>query len=703
MASKKLGHLEAGRKKLEEFRRKKEGRAKKAASTGQLASTEEVQQNKVSQNNEPREAADFNTHTLGISDENDKVSSSESTKPYASSRSHGSSPVLVEDNHASKWNESSGVPSLVNGYYNKSEENSQKSEAGVEPNTTTNITESIIHPIVETPYKNDRYSSEVRSDSDRVSEENNWGLPPLPSNPSYSSRVRKESSPKVDLYSNSNAKDYSVGGGKMVDSFDYKYNVNSTPWRTSEPAYSDSSSAYKGMEYDPYSSANYGTSAGRSRPSFLDSIGVSRTSLANTSAQYDKSEVQSTEIPWSHSSAHKISEFNTMEESSTHDPINDKELSLNNFVSSNDGYATKENMSFTSNKNEDFAALEQHIEDLTQEKFSLQRALETSRTLAESLAAENSSLTESYNQQGQTVNQLRYDMEKLHEEIDAQLLALESLRSEYMNAQLECNAADERAKILASEVIGLEEKALRLRSNELKLEKHLDELKSEVASYKRKVSILEKERQDFQLTIDALQEEKKVLHYKMQRVSSHEKVHAKAACTTKDVSTSTEDLGDTSISDRQSQENASVPKSTDASSSFMVAEDNNMPVLDASLDIPHDQLRMIENINSLISELALEKDELVEALKIESSNCIKLKDLNKELSQKLEAQTQRLELLTAQSMANNNSLARTVDTQSIQDSTQYADEGDEVVERVLGWIMKLFPGGPSKRRTSKLL
>ena len=41
----------------------------------------------------------------------------------------------------------------------------------------------------------------------------------------------------------------------------------------------------------------------------------------------------------------------------------------------------------------------QHIEDLTQEKFSLKRALESSRSLAESLTSENSSLTENYNQQ----------------------------------------------------------------------------------------------------------------------------------------------------------------------------------------------------------------------------------------------------------------------------------------------------------------
>jgi len=41
----------------------------------------------------------------------------------------------------------------------------------------------------------------------------------------------------------------------------------------------------------------------------------------------------------------------------------------------------------------------QHIEDLTQEKFSLQRDLDASRALAESLASENSSMTDTYNQQ----------------------------------------------------------------------------------------------------------------------------------------------------------------------------------------------------------------------------------------------------------------------------------------------------------------
>ncbi|KAF3779401.1 hypothetical protein EJ110_NYTH41567 [Nymphaea thermarum] len=155
--------------------------------------------------------------------------------------------------------------------------------------------------------------------------------------------------------------------------------------------------------------------------------------------------------------------------------------------------------------NDDFSALEQHIEDLTQEKFSLQRSLDASRTLAESLAAENSSLTDSFNQQGEVVSQLKSDLEKLEEEIRTQS-ALEEMRIEYTNAQLECSAADERAKLLASEVIGLEEKALRLRSNELKLEKQLESSNAEIASYKKKVSNLEKEHRNLQSTIDALQE-----------------------------------------------------------------------------------------------------------------------------------------------------------------------------------------------------
>lgn len=55
-----------------------------------------------------------------------------------------------------------------------------------------------------------------------------------------------------------------------------------------------------------------------------------------------------------------------------------------------------------------------------------------------------------------------------------------------------------------------------------------------------------------------------------------------------------------------------------------------------------------------------------------------VKELNKELSQKLEAQTQRLELLIAQNMAHEQPTMRLAESHSVQSLTTYADEGDEV-------------------------
>lgn len=55
-----------------------------------------------------------------------------------------------------------------------------------------------------------------------------------------------------------------------------------------------------------------------------------------------------------------------------------------------------------------------------------------------------------------------------------------------------------------------------------------------------------------------------------------------------------------------------------------------------------------------------------------------MKDLNKELSRKLEIQTQRLELLAAQSMANDSVPVRQPDSFIVPENTPYADEGDVV-------------------------
>lgn len=64
-----------------------------------------------------------------------------------------------------------------------------------------------------------------------------------------------------------------------------------------------------------------------------------------------------------------------------------------------------------------------------------------------------------------------------------------------------------------------------------------------------------------------------------------------------------------------------------------------------------------------------------------------VKELNKDLTRKLEIQTQRLELLTAQTMANDNKQLRQPDAVSVHENIAYADEGDEVTLHLLLCIL----------------
>lgn len=466
----------------------------------------------------------------------------------------------------------------------------------------------------------------------------------------------------------------------------------------------------------------------RSRPSFLDSITAStRSPMVQTSVPGSEKSLES-----NNAEVGRIAEMSYDKQGGS------EKLGMNDRVLGQFEISS-------SQKNDDFAALEQHIEDLTQEKFALQRALDASRTLAESLAQENSSLTDAFNQQGAVVNQLKADLEKKQEEIRAQLLVLNTLKMESENAQLECSAADERAKMLASEVISLEEKALRLRSNELKLERQLETLNGDLASNRRHCSSLEKERTDLRSTIDALQEEKKLLQSKLRKTAVNDSFDVRSTSKNsrdlKDACTSTEDIGIEvlnlpamgglflarqdgvptrtptteallqsinvqEVSDAQSggatsSRSFSLSSFTEATNGLN--SDQRTDLLHLPTTIPSDQKRMVDNINSLIEELALEKESLARALRAESAEASMLRASNREFSQKLEAQTQRLELLISQNMVHEGHLVGPRNFHNMHEEIEYVDEGDEVVERVLGWIMKLFPGGSSKRRTSKLL
>ncbi|CAM6105658.1 unnamed protein product [Calypogeia fissa] len=411
---------------------------------------------------------------------------------------------------------------------------------------------------------------------------------------------------------------------------------------------------------------------------------------------------------------------------------------------------------------DDFSMLEQHIEDLTQEKFSLQRGLDSARALAETLAKENSALTEDFNNQGALVNDLKAEIERLQGEIRAQTVVVKNMKGERDKAVQDSKGAVERAQALAAEVIALEEKVLRARSQELKLQREMESLSAETEAQKRQMTALDKDRANLKTLMEALQEEKGLLQTQIRKAtaggSSRDPSHSRGsagsdACPKTDASTSTDDfelgrflLGQGSANGSHSDPNIALPQAQltgfeplqqqrrlpliipslpsrplsspsagQASGSFSVVSEvgsmgqfipaatgnpsgRGLNLGPMSSVLPADQAATIGNINTLITELAEEKEALVKALRAESVGAAELRSLNAELSYKLEVQTQRLELAVAQSMAND-STPRVGSTYTVSRlAPEYVDEGDEVVERVLGWIMQLFPSGSSRRK-----
>ncbi|PKA62836.1 hypothetical protein AXF42_Ash019419 [Apostasia shenzhenica] len=809
--SRKQGHLEAGKKKLEEFRKRKaEGRAKKVNSTSSLQSADGVSDERSSlyHENEGDGAAPITSTSFSESYTSAKLKdlySSNGEIVISSNKNqsdlsgldyynHSSSDISqnLENFAISNIYEKSGHGKLVNGYHDHwmdrrgfSSDNDISKFESVNASITSQLTSvDSIHTKFDLDNNlNNASVSHAQSDQSKnslslLTGDLNASTSWLENSQNFSAESRSadlsssynDSAIVLGLrnpgsISNNSFVDFQVGRKKISEAISQHLNLNGA----TEPSFAKSTMSVRPQEDRLIPSTSYGMPFVRSRPSFLDTLGVSMVSSTSDVQDYEPEKnnqpdsfgVSRTQIANIHfpSPQQSFTHVTNLQQSSEknnalfsfgdskaqgvdfHFPSPQQSFThattlQESFISSTSGlvdekvnssvlsqdmqmlemvgdYHQKGHAILIPNKDEDFSALEQHIEDLTQEKFALQRALDTSRTLAESLATENSSLTESYNQQAKLVNEFKSEIERLQEEVQHQLRAVESFKLEYANAQLECNAADERAKILASEVIGLEDKALRLRSNELKLEKQVDNLSSEISSYKRKVSLFEKERQDFQATINAMLEEKKLLQSKIRKASSTSNFFhtAKASSSKRDMSTSTEDLGEEidkeanggemMASDAITQRQYNTPSADIATANSLLPDDRSFYLSYDFVGIPHDQLRMVENISSLLSELVVEKEELMQALTMEASNSSELKDLNKELSRKLEIQTQRLELLTAQSMVNESVMSKPIDIRN-QETLEYADEGDEVVE-TLGWIMKLFPGGPSKRRTSKLL
>lgn len=128
----------------------------------------------------------------------------------------------------------------------------------------------------------------------------------------------------------------------------------------------------------------------------------------------------------------------------------------------------------SSNRKDDFKALQQHIGELTEEKFMLQRGLEQQAKLAGSLADENERLAERCNEYASEADSLRGQVAELSGEMGRAAMLLEMSRGEKDAAVAAASEAGERASAMAAEVVALEEKLLQAKAQVYR-EKHAND------------------------------------------------------------------------------------------------------------------------------------------------------------------------------------------------------------------------------------
>jgi predicted nucleic acid-binding Zn-ribbon protein len=144
--------------------------------------------------------------------------------------------------------------------------------------------------------------------------------------------------------------------------------------------------------------------------------------------------------------------------------------------------------------------LQQHIDELTQEKFTMQRNLEQQQMLLQRLANENEELTQRLNGFTAAMEAMEMEVEARRREVATARMHVQSAMAERDAYELSAREASEQASSLASEVVALEEKVLAMKSSELRVlderEGLLNGLLRENEALKQQIELASKSREE---------------------------------------------------------------------------------------------------------------------------------------------------------------------------------------------------------------
>ncbi|CAA7393178.1 unnamed protein product [Spirodela intermedia] len=352
-SSRKQGHLEAGKRRLEEFRKKKaEGKAKKAVSTGQLLSSDidhldKLPQDRGNVNDRATSDPDNNT-TIELTRANtgseiNAVGSSTSTKSVLSnvteavsinhdgtSHSGLQSKEQSRDDGAGSY-KNFQLTRLMDDYYSQGwDKNHLHSERDPERKVSDKsvMRQGNVHSVYpnskfdvkdnnSTLYSGDGLQEDKEQDKFEIVQSNPFYVPDkqsgFRSTGSFSNISLEETAStsyedtyalqqrRPDTKNHDGAKGLSGGGKLTNDLTSHRQDINSEHWRFAEsPVDSASTLKSSSTQFPSSSSTSVPTATWRARPSFLDFLNVPRPSSVSHSSFSEPANTEPT-VPFSSS------------------------------------------------------------------------------------------------------------------------------------------------------------------------------------------------------------------------------------------------------------------------------------------------------------------------------------------------------------------------------------------------------------------
>lgn len=278
---------------------------------------------------------------------------------------------------------------------------------------------------------------------------------------------------------------------------------------------------------------------------------------------------------------------------------------------------------------QDFKALQHHIQELTEEKFMLQRGLEHQAILAQQLADENEILAQKCNEQSLLVEASRKDIDRLLHNISKSSALLDAATAEKDAAIAAAKESGHRARSLASEVVSLEERLLKFKVEGLAKAHHENQgthPTGSVALDVQAVSQLQRQLHQTEIEVQELRAENLKLLTRCDKKNRSVGV--------------AEDAVSCLMNSTDHVSNAPLPSEWQALLPMGIIENVYMKAGDSAVDGINE---VVASINDLVTELETDKKDLIAALHGRDVEVAKLTEQNSKILQ-AQSEAARLKL-----------------------------------------------------------